>query len=71
MDGSKLAMKWKARERLEDLIVTTVALRSRKDEAFRGSPREALTADGEPDSRADLEVNDRGDGQPDNNEQGS
>ena len=39
MDNAKLAMKWKTRDRLEKLIVGTVAARSRKGEAFRTSSR--------------------------------
>jgi len=35
MDRSKLAMKWKSKERLVDLIVTTVKSRSEKGDAFR------------------------------------
>ena len=35
MDRSKLAMKWKTKDRFFDLIVTTVANRSRKGHAFR------------------------------------
>jgi hypothetical protein len=35
MDRSKLAMKWKTKDRFLDLIVTTVANRSRKGHAFR------------------------------------
>lgn len=36
MDASKLAMKWKSSDRLIELIIDTVASRSRKGEAFRG-----------------------------------
>lgn len=35
MDTSKLAMKWKSEDRLIELIVATVASRSRKGDAFR------------------------------------
>lgn len=35
MDRSKLAMKWKSKERLVDLIVSTVASRAQKGDAFR------------------------------------
>lgn len=35
MDSSKLALKWKSADRLIELIVTTVAARSRKGDAFR------------------------------------
>lgn len=38
MDSAKLAMRWKSRERLTDLIVKTVASRSRKGDAFRSRP---------------------------------
>ncbi len=37
MDRSKLAMRWKAKERLIDLIMTTVKSRSQKGDAFRGT----------------------------------
>lgn len=36
MDTARLAMKWKSKERLLDLIATTVQARSRKGDAFRG-----------------------------------
>ena len=35
MDRSKLAMKWKTSDRFVDLILETVATRSRKGDAFR------------------------------------
>ncbi len=35
MDRSKLAMKWKTSDRFIDLILETVAARSRKGDAFR------------------------------------
>lgn len=35
MDTSKLAMKWKSEDRLIELVVATVASRSRKGDAFR------------------------------------
>jgi len=35
MDRSKLAMKWKNKERLTNLIITTVESRSHKGDAFR------------------------------------
>lgn len=35
MDRSKLAMKWKTSDRFIDLILETVATRSRKGDAFR------------------------------------
>lgn len=38
MDGSRLALKWKAPERLIDMIVTTVVDRSSKGDAFRETP---------------------------------
>lgn len=38
MDGSRLALKWKAAERLIDMIVTTVVDRSSKGDAFRETP---------------------------------
>jgi hypothetical protein len=37
MDSSKLALKWKSRERLADFIITTVVARNRKGDAFRDS----------------------------------
>lgn len=40
MDASKLAMKWKSSDRLIELIIDTVASRSRKGEAFRGQDNE-------------------------------
>ncbi len=36
MDSAKLALKWKSADRLIELIVATVATRSRKGDAFRG-----------------------------------
>jgi len=36
MDGAKLAMKWKSADRLIELIVASVASRSRKGDVFRG-----------------------------------
>lgn len=38
MDGSRLALKWKAPKRLIDMIVTTVVERSSKGDAFRETP---------------------------------
>ena len=38
MDGSRLALKWKAPERLIEMIVTTVVERSSKGDAFRETP---------------------------------
>ena len=38
MDGAKLAMKWKSADRLIELIVASVASRSRKGDVFRGAP---------------------------------
>lgn len=38
MDRSRLAMKWKTKERLVDLVVTTVESRVRKGDAFRTLP---------------------------------
>lgn len=35
LDSSRLALKWKDRERLRDLIVTTVKARVEKGDAFR------------------------------------
>ncbi len=35
MDRSRLALKWKSKERLTDLIITTVHNRSQKGDAFR------------------------------------
>lgn len=35
LDSSRLALKWKSRERLIELIVTTVASRMQKGDAFR------------------------------------
>jgi hypothetical protein len=37
MDRARLAMKWKAKDRLIGLIVSTVASRARKGDAFRDS----------------------------------
>ena len=39
MDRAKLAMKWKAKDRLIGLIVSTVASRARKGNAFRETPK--------------------------------
>jgi hypothetical protein len=39
MDRSKLAMKWKTKDRLISLIVSIVASRARKGEAFRKPPK--------------------------------
>jgi hypothetical protein len=36
MDGAKLALKWKSADRLIELIVVSVASRSRKGDVFRG-----------------------------------
>jgi hypothetical protein len=44
MDPTKLAMKWKDKERLTDLIVNTVASRSRKGDAFRAPVKNAAGA---------------------------
>lgn len=38
MDRTKLAMKWKAKDRLVDLIMTTVESRAQKGDAFRAPP---------------------------------
>jgi len=38
IDGSRLALKWKAPERLIQMIVTTVVERSSKGDAFRETP---------------------------------
>lgn len=35
MDTSRLALKWKSRERLVDFVVTTVVARNRKGDVFR------------------------------------
>ncbi len=35
MDKAKLAMKWKSKERLIDLIITTIQSRSQKGDVFR------------------------------------
>ena len=40
MDTRKLAMKWKKRDRLEELIVTTVRARLTNGSAFRENPPE-------------------------------
>jgi hypothetical protein len=40
MDRAKLAMKWKSKERLIDLIITTVHNRSQKGDAFRAENKE-------------------------------
>jgi hypothetical protein len=39
MDRTKLAMKWKTKDRLISLIVSTVASRARKGDAFREPPK--------------------------------
>lgn len=39
MDRSKLAMKWKTKDRLIALIVSTVSSRARKGDAFRAPPK--------------------------------
>jgi hypothetical protein len=41
MDRSKLAMKWKDRERVVDFIVSTVAQRARKGDVFRSPEQNA------------------------------
>ena len=41
MDARKLAMRWKSRGRLEELIVTTVRTRLTKGSAFREDPDES------------------------------
>jgi hypothetical protein len=46
MDRSKLAMKWKSKDRLVDLIVTTVKSRSEKGDAFRRETPEAPKQEG-------------------------
>ena len=46
MDRSKLAMKWKTKERLVDLIVTTVKSRSEKGDAFRRETPDAAQQGG-------------------------
>ncbi len=45
LDSSKLAMKWKAKERLVDLILSSVASRSRKGDAFRAADLAVLVSD--------------------------
>lgn len=40
MDTAKLALKWKTPERLTGFIVTTVAARAKKGQAFRTGPHE-------------------------------
>jgi hypothetical protein len=40
MDTRRLAMRWKRRDRLEELIVTTVRARLTKGSAFREDPTE-------------------------------
>lgn len=51
MDTSRLALKWKSRERLIEFIVTTVVARSRKGDVFRDSnvetPDDGLLDSGE------------------------
>ena len=42
LDPSKLAMKWKKRERIEDLIVTTIAERLAKGSVFRQDSAEEI-----------------------------
>lgn len=39
MDLAKLAMKWKSKDRLIELIVNTVRSRARKGDAFREPPK--------------------------------
>lgn len=52
MDRSKLAMKWKDKGRLLDLIVSTVTSRSEKGHAFRtpglSTPEEAIVKNHQP-----------------------
>ena len=43
MDARKLAMRWKSRDRLEELIVTTVQARLTKGSAFREDPDESAS----------------------------
>jgi hypothetical protein len=38
MDRTKLAMKWKAKDRLIELIISAVKSRSQKGDAFRAGP---------------------------------
>jgi len=40
MDRTKLAMKWKAKDRLIDLIISTVESRAQKGDVFRTLPPE-------------------------------
>lgn len=41
MDRSKLAMKWKSKDRLIELITETIASRSQKGDAFRKGPSQS------------------------------
>lgn len=48
MDPSKLAMKWKAADRVIDLVVSTAALRLTKGDAFREDGKPLTVTDGAP-----------------------
>ena len=54
MDRSKLAMKWKDRERVLDFVVSTVAHRARKGDAFRLPADAADRASAKPEAGTDL-----------------
>lgn len=49
MDPSKLAMKWKAADRVIELVVSTAALRLTKGDAFREDAKASTAADSESD----------------------
>jgi hypothetical protein len=55
MDRSKLAMKWKTKEKLVPFIVTTVASRARKGDAFR-SPASAPQTNQPPDAPVRIPI---------------
>jgi hypothetical protein len=57
MDRTTKAMKWKAKERLIPLIVTTVSARSRKGDAFRNQIEKSGHESVETDSNAIQQAN--------------
>ena len=48
MDPAKLAMKWKAADRVIDLVVSTAALRLTKGDAFRDDAKSLVDTDATP-----------------------
>lgn len=48
MDPAKLAMKWKAADRVIDLVVSTAALRLTKGDAFRDDAKSLMDTDATP-----------------------